>query len=99
MKVREALGLLAQCDPEAELVVNTPFGGGYQPVNVIVRWRGLGGVAHRLSMDTIDAVEPVWADFAHMRGQGYDVIGPESPRPCDCRRCVTRAECSPEDNE
>lgn len=92
MKVRQALSLLAQCDPETELVVNTPFGGGYQSVNVVVRWWDLGGVGQRLSTEAMPAVELVHADLDHMHGQGYDVIGTEAPKPCDCRPCVERAK-------
>ncbi len=74
MKVKDIIGLLQQCDPEAEFIVNAPF-QGFESVTVLVRRPAHGGVGHRMSFEEIATVEPTNGNLTHMQGQGLDVIG------------------------
>lgn len=87
MKVKDIIALLQQCDPEAEFVVLVPF-GGYEEANVVVRQDYHRGVGNRYSFEGIKTVEVTKGDFAHMQGQGMDVltIG-DAPPPCTCHTC------------
>lgn len=87
MKVKDAIALLSQCDPEAELVVNTPF-RGFEEANVVLRQEKHRGVGNRYSFEEIKTVEITKGNWDHMRGQGMDVIGLGDPPPsCACNTC------------
>lgn len=86
MKVKDAIALLAQCNPEAEFIVNAPY-QGHKPVTVLLRRDDHGGIDGRYSYEEIITVEAVSGDFAHMRGQGMDVLGLGDPPPCKCNQC------------
>lgn len=93
MKVKDAIALLLQCNPEAELVVNTPFGGGFEETNVVLRQDKHRGVGNRYSFEEIPTVEITKGDLAHMLGQGMDVIGVgEPPPPCPCNTCSGKVQ-------
>jgi len=74
--VTKLIGLLQQCNPEAEVVARLPFGGGSLDVpNVVVREAHQGGVGPRFSFEKIPTIEVCLGDLEYMRNQGMDVIG------------------------
>jgi hypothetical protein len=89
VKVKDAIALLTQCDPEAELVVNIPF-RGFEEANVVLRQEKHRGVGNRYSFEEIKTVEITKGSFAHMLGQGMDVLAlGDTPPPCTCNTCRT----------
>ena len=72
MKVREAIELLQQCDPDALLVADLAFQGVCE-IKTLER-KVLGGVGHRMSFEHVRAVELSNGNPGHMRSQGFDVL-------------------------
>ncbi len=74
MKVKKLIELLAQCDPEAEIVVNAPY-QGMQLATVVHRRMEHGGIGLRYSFEPTSTVEISNGNLDYMRSQGCDVIG------------------------